>query len=224
LIPPDFSITMVEPQYPVNVGYVARLAKNFGVSKLYFVSPRFDISTSTIYASHAYDIIESSEIITLEELRKKCDVLIATTSVRAKKASNVIRQSLTPELLSDYLGKNRASLVLGREGTGLTNEEIRYCDVTVTIDTGTKYNTLNISHATAIILYVISRRNNVETRRSRQASDVFLKYYELLLRRAKLPVHKERNLREIAKKILFLSGLSDRELMMLVGLIRRALE
>ena len=215
---------MVEPQYPVNVGYVARIAKNFGVSKLYFVSPRFDFAASSIYAAHANDLLESSESITFEELRKRHDLLIATTSVRAKKASNIIRQSITPELLSDYLGKGKASLVLGREGTGLKNEEIRLCDLAVTIDTGTQYNILNISHAAAIILYVIYRRNIQQIQRTKEASEVFLKYYNLLLKKAKLPSHKEKAMHDIARRIVFLSGLSDRELFMLAGLIGRALE
>lgn len=224
MIPKDFSITMVEPQYPVNVGHVARLAKNFGVEKLYFISPKFDIASASIYASHGYDILENAETITFKELRKRHDILIATTSVRARKASNVMRQGVSPELLSKYIGENRSSLVLGREGTGLTNEEIKQCDITVTIDTGTAYNTMNISHAAAIILYVISRKNRTKIYRSKKACEVFIKYYNILLKRARLPHHKEKNMREMARRFLFLSGLSERELMMFVGLIRRIVE
>ena len=135
----------------------ARLVTKFGVRKLYLVNPKVDMSVATIYASHAADVLENAEVVTFPQLRKRNDMLVATTAVRARKKSNVIRRSVRPEQVSGYVRSARsASLVLGRSTTGLTNEEIRSCDVTTVVDTGSRYRTLNISHAAAILLLPIS--------------------------------------------------------------------
>ncbi|MFC1800802.1 TrmH family RNA methyltransferase, partial [Nanoarchaeota archaeon] len=49
--------------------------------------------------------------------------------------------------------KSKFAIVFGREGPGLTNEEIMMADFVVTITSNTKYPTLNLSHAVNIILY-----------------------------------------------------------------------
>lgn len=224
MIPEDFSLTVVEPQYAVNVGYIARIAKNFGVKKLYFIEPRFNFETAKIYASHGCDVLEDSEETTLEKLRQENDLLIATSSVKAKRSSNFLRKSISPETLTEYLPKGRLSLILGREGSGLTNEEIKKCDLLVTIETGTRYNVLNISHAAAIILYVLSREGKPKHKKTRQVTDIFLRYYSKLLAKSGIPNHKRKNMFELGKRILFLSSLSDEEIMMLTGLFRRLAE
>ncbi len=69
------SITLVGPEYPVNVGYTARLIKNFGIPKLYFIEPRFDPKVASVYAAHGADVIESAETIDFKELRRRHNLL-----------------------------------------------------------------------------------------------------------------------------------------------------
>ena len=225
MIPDGVSVTLVEPKYPVNVGHAARLVKNFGVKKLYLVKPRVDISVAALYASHASDVLDRAVVTTLEEVREENELLVATTAVRASKKSNVIRRTVGPDRLHALLSSSRtSSLVFGRDTTGLTNEEIRMCDATTTIDTSRAYRALNIGHAVAIVLYLASRAEGRGGRaQSREAREVFAEsLYELAVA-SKMPAHKVRNLFEASKRIATASSLTDAQLNLMTGVFRKAL-
>ncbi|MDA4124886.1 MAG: hypothetical protein OK438_05500 [Thaumarchaeota archaeon] len=225
MIPEGLSVTLVEPRYPVNVGHVARLLKNFGVKKLYMVKPKVDISVAAVYASHASDVLDQAVVTTFERVRKENELLIATTAVRASKKSNVIRRSVGPERLGQLLASSRtSSLVFGRDTTGLTNEEIRKCDVTTTIVTGSSYRALNLGHAVAILLYMASRgargKGGMQTR---EAREVFAKSFYGLAAASRVPPHKMKSLFQSGRKIATVSRLSDRDLNLMSGVFRKAL-
>ena len=225
MIPDGASVTLVEPNYPVNVGHAARLVKNFGVKKLYLVKPKVDISVAAVYASHASDVLDRAIVTTLEKVRKENELLVATTAVRASKKSNVIRRTVGPERLHALLSSSRtSSLVFGRDTTGLTNEEIRMCDVTTTIDTTPAYRALNLGHAVAIVLYLASRggggRGRVQSRRAREVFAESL--YELAVV-ARMPPHRMKNLSVAGKRIATTSNLTDKQLNLMTGIFRKAL-
>ena len=217
-------MALVEPAYPVNVGHVARLVKNFGVRRLYLVNPKVDMSVAAVYASHAADVLEEARVVTFARLRKENQMLVATTAVRATRGSNVIRRMVRPERVSSIVRTARTSaLVFGRDSTGLTNEEIAKCDVTTALDTGTGYRTLNIGHAVAILLYLTSkgeaRKRAVQ---SVKARDLFARGFRELAASARLPDHKTRNMVKVGKRIAASSELSDSQLYLMVGVFRKA--
>lgn len=225
MIPEGVSVTLVEPNYPVNVGHAARLVKNFGVRKLYLVKPKVDISVAAVYASHASEVLDRAIVTTFEGVRNENELLVATTAVRASKKSNVIRRTVSPDRLHALLSSAKtSSLVFGRDTTGLTNEEIRICDVTTTIDTAPAYRALNLGHAVAIVLYLASkaegRRGRVQSRRSREVFAQSL--YELAVA-SEMPPHKVKSLFEAGKRIASVSNLTDRQLNLLTGVFRKAL-
>jgi tRNA/rRNA methyltransferase len=224
MIPEGASVTLVEPHYPVNLGHTARLMKNFGVKKLYLVNPRVDISAASVYASHAADVLDHATVVPLTTVREENDMLVATTAVRATKKSNVIRRMVGPESVRELMASCRtSSLVFGRDTTGLTNEEIALCDVTTTIDTSSAYRALNLGHAVAIMLYLVSRKPERRSpRQTKKARQVFSdSFYELAVS-SNLQLHKTRNLKEAGKRIAASSGLSDRQLQLLTGVFRKA--
>jgi len=218
------SVALVEPEYPVNLGHVARLVRNFGVEKLYLVKPRVDMSAAAVYASHASGVLDEAEIVTIDELRARNELLVATTSVVASRRSNVIRLPIRPERLPEILSKAKsASLVFGRDSTGLRNEEIRLCDVTVTIPTHTSYRALNLGHAVAIVLYAASAGGSrARSFQSRAARETFARtLYELAVASNVQP-HRTKNVLEVAKRIASASGLADRQLQFMTGVLRKA--
>lgn len=224
MIPEGVSVTLVEPHYPVNLGHTARLMKNFGIKRLVLVNPRVDISAAAVYASHAVDVLDSAEITTFHKVREENELLVATTAIRATRKSNVIRRTVRPESVRELLEKSSSSsLVFGRDTTGLTNEEISVCDVTVTIDTPSPYRSLNLGHAVAIMLYVITRAQGRKgPSQSRKARQVFAdNFYELAVA-SRLQPHKVRNLREAGKRMAAMSSLSDRQLQTLSGIFKKA--
>jgi tRNA/rRNA methyltransferase len=218
------SVTLVEPEYPVNVGYVARLLKNFGIKNLYLVNPKVDLSVASIYASHGSDILDAAQTLDFKEIRRRHELLIATTSVRARRKGNVVRRSLAAaDAAALARAAKSATLVLGRDTTGLTNEEIKLCDVVTTLDTGAEYNTMNVSHAAAIFLYLVSRRNRLTTRvTSRAAREVFARsLYELAVASG-FADQKRSGLRESVKRVSATSQLTDRETFLVTGILRKA--
>jgi len=224
VLPKGVSVTLVEPKGPVNVGHVARLVQNFGVEKLYLVEPKVDLSVAAVYASHASDVLDRAIVTDFGRVRKDHQLLVATTAVRASKKSNVIRRTLGPERLHELLSSARSSsLVFGRDTTGLTNEEIRMCDATTTIDTGQTNRVLNIGHAAAIILYLASRGGSGSRKQQgRRAREVFARSFSELAVAARMPKHKTRNLFDVGKRVAATSEMSDAQLNLLSGVFRKA--
>ena len=224
MLPPGVSVTLVEPKGPVNVGHVARLVQNFGVERLYLVEPKVDLSVAAVYASHASPVLDRAVITNFERVRKDHQLLVATTAVRATKKSNVIRRTVVPNRLHELLSSaNTSSLVFGRDTTGLTNREIRMCDVTTTIDTAPAYRALNIGHAAAIILYLASRGGRMRRKeQGRMAREVFARSFSELAEATRLPKHKTQNLFEVAKRVAASSDMTDAQLNLLSGVFRKA--
>ena len=224
MLPKGVSVTLVEPRGPVNVGHVARLVKNFGVEKLYLVKPKVDLSVAAVYASHASEALDRAVVTDFATVRRNHQLLVATTAVRASKKSNVIRRTVGPERLHELLStSSTSSLVFGRDTTGLTNEEIRMCDATTTIDTGQASRVLNIGHAVAIVLYLASRGGSVRRReQGRKAREVFAQSFSELAVAARLPKHKTHNLFEVGKRVAATSEMSDAQLNLLTGVFRKA--
>jgi len=218
------SITLVGPEYPVNVGYTARLIKNFGIPKLYFIEPRFDPKVASVYAAHGADVIERAETIDFKELRRRHNLLIATTAVTATRRANVDRLSISPEEIVDYASSSRStSLVFGRDTTGLRNDEIALCDAVTTIATGTRYRTMNVSHSIAVLLYLFSkpyaRKERVPNLQLRNAFATYA--YELAVASG-FQEHRADRLLKLTKRISLRSQVDDKELSLLVSLLRKA--
>jgi len=47
----NISIVLVEPEHEVNVGHIARLMKNFGLSELLLINPKFDLEKAKKYSA-----------------------------------------------------------------------------------------------------------------------------------------------------------------------------
>ncbi|TLX98277.1 MAG: RNA methyltransferase [Thaumarchaeota archaeon] len=222
----NLSITLVEPEYPVNVGYVARLAKNFGVRRVYFVNPKVDLSAASIYAAHGADVLDRAETVEFGEIRRVHDLLVATTAIRARRKGNLVRRVMRPERAASYLRSAKSSsLVLGREATGLTNDEIRFCDVVTSVDTGSEYPTMNVSHSLAILLYLASRRDPSRVRPpSRSARELFARNLHELAVSARFQRHRSDRLGEIAKRVAVTSQTGEKEMLLMAGIFRRAVQ
>jgi tRNA/rRNA methyltransferase len=234
-------VALVEPQYETNVGYVARIMKNFGYNQLYIINPSFDKEKAAIFATHGKDILVSSKISTLGELRKKFDVLVGTTALPAYSRLNIFRNSITvvrlSEIIKDVGVEKDFCIVLGRESSGLNNRECEMCDLIVTIDTKTNYKTMNISHALAILLYEISKslpelilrddKKMMTTRRSntfatKQEIDLLINYVKEVATTCGYDEHKQPMLDSAVQRILARAIPTSKEVMLLVSLFRKS--
>ena len=225
------SVTLVGAEYPVNLGYTARLMKNFGVEKLYLVGAKCDMKAASVYASHGSDILEHAEAVTLGRVRRTHDVLLATTAIRARRGANVNRTTVRPEeAVARLMVAGSASIVFGRDTTGLTNEELAMCDLVTTVDTRTDYKTLNVSHSAAILLYMAStahaaenaRQTPAASRASRERREAFSRYAYQLAIASGMQKHRAERMVQVARRVALKSDVSSRELGLLVSLMRKA--
>ncbi|MGI0141768.1 MAG: RNA methyltransferase [Candidatus Micrarchaeales archaeon] len=159
-------VIIVSPKYQNNLGYIARVAGNFGIAKLHIVNPRAKLTgkASIMYAKHASHLVKNAAIHkSFEDAIKGCDIVIGTTGVWSK-AGSTSRKVHLPNEVSDMLRKTATprttvALVIGRDDIGLTKDELERCNVVTYIPTDSKYPVLNISHALAIMLFVLTQEN-----------------------------------------------------------------
>lgn len=230
------AVALVEPQYQVNVGHVARLMKNFGLKKLYFVKPHFDEAEAVKYSTHGKDVLAAAKPTTLTQLRKKFDVLIGTTAIQATSRLNIVRESINTEQLARIIHDGAAGkdfcIVLGRESSGLNNRELAMCDLVAVIDTKTKYRTMNISHALAVLLYEISKNKPEmhlkKTKKSiglasQQEIDLLMQYVSRVADAGNFDLHKRPLLEAALKKLVAKGSPTAKDVMLIISLLRRSL-
>jgi TrmH family RNA methyltransferase len=222
------SITVVGAEYPVNLGYTARLMKNFGLQRLYLVDPNCDMRAASVYASHGADILRDALVVTLAKLRKKHDLLLATTAITARRGANVSRTAVRPEeAVARIVAAESASIVFGRDTTGLTNEELAFCDLVTSVETRTDYRTLNVSHSAAILLYLTSRawgsnKAPQAPKASRQRREAFSRYAYDLAIASGMQSHRAERVVQVARRVALKSEVNSKELGLLVSLMRKA--
>ncbi len=224
------AVAFVQPLYELNIGYIARCMKNFGLSKLYLISPRCRVGVEAIkYSTHAREIVESAVTVrSLEDLLPGFDLVVGTTGKRGPEPR---RRAITPweaaSRIVNYSGK--VLVVLGREDIGLTNRELEMCDIVVTIPANPAFPILNVSHAAAILFYEIYKASTLphEIRGElprREETEVLLQYFNLLLSELGVPEHRRRRACLTLRRIVGSYGLTASDVRMLVGAIRGAVE
>jgi len=226
-------VVLVEPKYEGNIGAVARLMKNFGFSELYIVKPKVKLGGETLaYASHAQEIVTKAIIV--DELHKALegvDYNVGTTSITAKKSGNLLRTSITPEELakSVHSFKGKVALLFGRESKGLSNTELKKCDIIVTIPSNPVYRTLNIASASALIFYELWKAKTKYKRGYIEEANIqnrekLVNLFNEILEKNLLPTHKRRRASKAFKNIVARAFISKREATLLIGALRQTLQ
>ncbi len=138
-MPEKRTVVLVEPEKPENTGFIARLALNYKYS-LRVVNPGFNLSEARKTAKNAQEKLREAKIFgSTEDAVKDLDYVVGTKPGRGRK-------------LSGFPARRNTSVMVGRESSGLSNEELELCDTVVHIHTP-GYSSLNQSHAAAILLY-----------------------------------------------------------------------
>ncbi len=152
-------IVLVAPAGPLNVGSVARVMKNFGLSQLVLVTPQCDPlgSEALQMAVHADDILQAAQQVeTIPAALVGCELAIATTArVRGFNAPLQSPEVALPKLLTPTSAPT--ALIFGPEDRGLSNEELTYAQVFTKIPTTDTYSALNLAQAVAICCYELHR-------------------------------------------------------------------
>lgn len=171
----NITIVLNKPKYPGNIGSVARCARNMGVEKISVVGERHHVieeikQMATHFAAGIVDRIQYYD--GLDEALAKFQYIVGTTSRRGSARGPVVSPREMAEALVDISRNNEVALLFGAEDMGLSNDELRYCHLLVTIPTSKQMKSINLSHAVMILCYEIfvARAELLETFTPRMAS------------------------------------------------------
>lgn len=224
------SVVLVGTEYPVNLGMIARLCKNFDANELILIKPEInkDDEIAKMYAKHAVDVLENAKIYnSLEEIKNKYELLIATTGVINRFRSTFKTYYTLQDFVKLKHNTENVAFVFGREGIGLTEEEIDICDFIVHIPATKEYPVLNLANSVGIILYATY---NYKPRKIKllngKEKNVLYEYFDYFVDY----VNKENKLRnpkkvKIAFKRIFSTNfVPEKEAKAIIGIFRRLKE
>ena len=166
----QIAVILVKPEYPMNIGYVARAMRNFGCKELRLVNPKADhlCGDAKSRALKGIPVLKKAKTFTsLEKALAPFDYCIGTTA-RLSSKNKLSRNVFTPKKLADTYSSTNAklALVFGEEKSGLSNAEIALCDGLVHIPTSKSYLALNLAHAVAIVLYELYSQKTHSTKKT----------------------------------------------------------
>ena len=228
----DVRVVLVEPLYEANVGYVARTMKNFGIKDLRVVNPVNKLGeVSRMFAAHATDVIDNAVVQgSLGEALSDIDISVGTTARLGESDRNVLRSTCDLETAAERIlsSNSRAAIVLGRDTTGLSNQELRLCDLIVSIPTSREYSTLNVSHAAAVIFYELFKANQKKRRLTRVCSDRqmtnrLMVLFNELAECSATASHRRTLASRAFHNLLSRSLITRRETSLLIGVFRKTL-
>ena len=153
------AFVLVEPAVPENIGAAARAIKTMGFTELRWVNPATPGAYMARWLAHGSgDVLDSAKIFSsLTEAISDLDFTIGTTAKnRSTKADYH-----TPEMALQIAKSKedvitRIGIVFGREESGLTNEELKQCDIASTIQLANPYPSINLAQSVMLYAYVFS--------------------------------------------------------------------
>jgi tRNA/rRNA methyltransferase len=152
----QFSFVLVRPQFSGNLGAIARAMKNMGFADLRLVEPEVTAKDAEArkMAVHATDVLDQTRTFwDLKDALTGLD-LVAGTSRRVGKDR---MGAMTPREFAEFClslpRDSRIAVLFGTEDTGLTGEELKYCQRVVSIPSHPGFPSLNLAQAVMIVCY-----------------------------------------------------------------------
>ena len=148
-------IVLVGTQHPGNIGAAARAMKTMGLRELVLVAPLKQPNEETLaMAVGADDVVVAARVCaTLDEAIADC-VLVAGCTARQRQVQlpEFAPRQIAPRLLAAATSASVA-LLFGPERTGLTNEDLQRCHLSVHIPADPQYSSLNLAAAVQVLSY-----------------------------------------------------------------------
>ena len=233
-------IVLVEPAGARNVGAIARVMKNMGLSQLVIVNPRCAVTgeEARVMAVHAAEVLQQAAMVSsIPEALAGCGRVVATAG-RDRHADDV--PLLSPRQAAPWLlteAPRPCAVLFGPEDRGLSNAELRYAQHIIRIPSSDRYPSLNLAQAVAICSYELYAHAIAdhavgtptaiapEPPVDRATFEALEQYYQdleaLLLQIGYLYPHTAESRMAKLRRLHNRSGMSPQELSMLRGVIRQ---
>ena len=174
----QISFLLVEPAVPENVGAAARAMKTMGFVDLILVNPCDYLSGPSQWLAHgSTEILEKARVFrSLKEALSEFDLVIGTTAKRRSVKSDYYYLTELPALL-EIKGNvvNKTVIVFGREESGLSNDELKLCDLVTTVPMSTAFPSLNLSQAVMLYAWELSKNTDLTDQARKYRQDESLK-------------------------------------------------
>ncbi len=225
---PAVRVVLVEPKNEGNVGAVARAMKNFGARDLVLVGPCPLGEEARRRAMHGVSVLEAARIARdFDAAVEGSGLIVGTSGIDTASEKRFARIAVTPKDLGVRVAETDGlvALVFGREDFGLLDDELRRCDLLVTIPASAEYPILNLSHAAAILLYEL-HAGTAPGRARRKASGLEKeKLHEALadlMEATQYPAHKRERTKIMFRRLIGRAVPSKWEFHALMGVLQRA--
>lgn len=154
-------IVLVEPASSGNIGSVARVMKNTGISQLVLVNPRpdWDAAETRALAHGAGDILDNAVLTDdLQSAVAEGQIVVGTTHREGRQRDAIHPPERIVEKIRPLLDTSAAvAVVFGREKDGLWQDELRLCQYLVRFPSAVSYPSYNLSHAVLLFAYALLR-------------------------------------------------------------------
>ena len=151
----NIRIVLVNTSHPGNIGGVARAMKNMGLSRLYLVEPRqYPHEQAEWRAASASDVLEGAVVTeSLEEAIADCQFVVGTSDRGRRIPWPLLDPRRCAERIAGVADHEQVAVLFGREDRGLTNDELKVCNLHLNIPTSEAYSSLNLAMAVQVVCY-----------------------------------------------------------------------
>lgn len=152
---------LVRPQISGNMGSVARVLNNFGFTRLVIVEPAPAIDgEASKMALRGLPLLKKARRVPdlVSGVAQEHVVMGTTRRLGHRKRHHHLTPSQACSMVRDVAASARVSILFGPEDAGLSNADLALCHWLVTIPSPSRENSMNLSHAVAVIAYELSRQ------------------------------------------------------------------
>ena len=146
---------LVNTSHPGNIGAAARAMKTMELSELYLVNPKsFPSVEATARASSAADLLANAVVVdSLPRAIEDCVAVFGASARLRSKRWPILPPREAAREMTEQAVHGPVACVFGSEQSGLSNEELGYCQQLIHIPVNPEYGSLNLSQAVQIIAY-----------------------------------------------------------------------
>jgi len=157
-------VVLVRARNPANIGAAARAMHDFGFSSLRVVNEfpvPLEAARSAVDASAV--IAGATSYSTVAEAVADCTLVVGTTAVGERELRHELLElpAAAQRLRAGVAGGGRVALLFGSEKTGLSNEELSFCHLLLTIPMyeheDMRHPSMNLGQAVAVCLWELVR-------------------------------------------------------------------
>ncbi|MBE0616645.1 MAG: TrmJ/YjtD family RNA methyltransferase [Proteobacteria bacterium] len=152
-----FCVVLVEPLYGGNLGSVARVMANFGLSRLALVNPApgaLEDPGLAPMARTAVDLAREAPVLgSLEEALADVELALGFTTRLGRRRRDGLDLRPAMARVAREAPSARVAAVFGREDKGLTNAELERCHWLVRIASHRNLPSLNLAQAVGVFCY-----------------------------------------------------------------------